>query len=247
MFFNARSFNFWAWRMTEKLLQSQMRGLRLSEALRSGFSTNRNMVAYICWLKLCKRAPPWDSYSQYIVIALIYIWDNVRENPPDICHAMGSINVCSYSLLWRAKYSIYTTSCECWKNCFHRERAGGMYSAFPYAFSQLATWSSRHFWLRKIVFLFSLSNSSLSSLLFSIFAQETTYSVIVHAMPQLYWTIAKLFWYVFFTYTYHFFYFTFFRMKAIALAPNQDIAPIITSACIYCTTAPLLRIHNISC
>jgi ABC-type multidrug transport system permease subunit len=91
------------------------------------------------------------------------------------------------------------------RTVFYRERAAGMYSAFPYAFGQVA-----------IEFPY-------------VMVQALIYGVLVYAMIGFEWTVAKFLWYMFFMY-FTLLYFTFYGMMAVGLTPNESIAAIISSA-----------------
>uniref|UniRef100_A0A453F0X3 ABC transporter domain-containing protein n=1 Tax=Aegilops tauschii subsp. strangulata TaxID=200361 RepID=A0A453F0X3_AEGTS len=91
------------------------------------------------------------------------------------------------------------------RTVFYRERAAGMYSAFPYAFGQVV-----------IELPYTL-------------AQATVYGVIVYSMIGFEWTAPKFFWYLFFMY-FTLLYFTFYGMMAVGLTPNYHIASIVSSA-----------------
>ncbi|KAF2314320.1 hypothetical protein GH714_025364 [Hevea brasiliensis] len=91
------------------------------------------------------------------------------------------------------------------RTVFYRERASGMYSAFPYAFAQVAI---------EIPY---------------IFVQAAVYGVIIYTMIGFEWTASKFFWYLFFTF-FSFLHFTFYGMMAMALSPNQHFASTINVA-----------------
>ncbi|KAF9614059.1 hypothetical protein IFM89_014859 [Coptis chinensis] len=91
------------------------------------------------------------------------------------------------------------------RTVFYRERAAGMYSAFPYAFAQVAI-EIPH-----------------------IFLQTLIYGVIVYAMIDFKWTVAKFLWYLFYMY-FTFLYFTYYGMMAVGLTPNGAIAAIASSS-----------------
>ncbi|EMS67534.1 Pleiotropic drug resistance protein 4 [Triticum urartu] len=91
------------------------------------------------------------------------------------------------------------------RTVFYRERAAGMYSAFPYAFGQVA-----------IEFPYVL-------------VQALIYGGLVYSMIGFEWTVAKFLWYLFFMY-FTMLYFTFYGMMAVGLTPNESIAAIISSA-----------------
>ncbi|KAL0354743.1 UNVERIFIED_CONTAM: Pleiotropic drug resistance protein 1 [Sesamum radiatum] len=89
------------------------------------------------------------------------------------------------------------------RTVFYRERAAGLYSAFPYAFGQAVI---------EVPYCF---------------AQATIYGTIVYAMIGFQWTAAKYFWYIFFMF-FTLLYFTLYGMMAVAATPNQHIAHIIS-------------------
>ncbi|KAM3351058.1 hypothetical protein ACQJBY_023217 [Aegilops geniculata] len=91
------------------------------------------------------------------------------------------------------------------RTVFYRERAAGMYSAFPYAFGQVA-----------IEFPYIL-------------VQTVIYGVLVYSMIGFEWSVAKFFWYLFFMY-FTLLYFTFYGMMAVGLTPNESVAAIISGA-----------------
>ncbi|XP_038714134.1 pleiotropic drug resistance protein 1-like isoform X2 [Tripterygium wilfordii] len=90
------------------------------------------------------------------------------------------------------------------RTVFYRERAAGMYSALPYAFAQVVI---------ELPY---------------IFVQATIYGLVVYAMIQFEWTVAKVLWFFFFMY-FTLLYYTFYGMMAVALTPNQHIATIMSS------------------
>ncbi|KDP41963.1 hypothetical protein JCGZ_26981 [Jatropha curcas] len=91
------------------------------------------------------------------------------------------------------------------RTVFYREKAAGMYSAFPYAFAQV--------WIE----------------LPYIFFQAMVYGLIVYAMIGFEWTAVKFFWYLFFMY-FTLLYYTFYGMMSVAVTPNQHVAAIVSTA-----------------
>jgi ABC-type multidrug transport system permease subunit len=91
------------------------------------------------------------------------------------------------------------------RSVFYRERAAGMYSAIPYAISQVVI---------ELPY---------------VLAQAVTYGVIVYAMIGFEWSASKFFWYLFFMY-FTFLYFTFYGMMTVAVTPNQHVASIVATA-----------------
>ncbi|KAM1812529.1 hypothetical protein ACFX11_026464 [Malus domestica] len=87
----------------------------------------------------------------------------------------------------------------------YRERAAGMYSAFPFAFGQAV-----------IEIPYTL-------------IQTIIYGVIVYTMVGFEWTVSKFFLYLFFM-CFTFLYFTFHGMMAVAITPNNTISIVVSSA-----------------
>ncbi|KAF9614056.1 hypothetical protein IFM89_014856 [Coptis chinensis] len=88
---------------------------------------------------------------------------------------------------------------------YYRERAAGMYSAFPYAFAQVAI-EVPH-----------------------IFLQTLIYGAVVYSMIGFQWETGKFLWYLFYMY-FTFLYFTYYGMMAVSLTPNEAIAAIASGA-----------------
>ncbi|KAJ7294134.1 hypothetical protein O6H91_19G003400 [Diphasiastrum complanatum] len=91
------------------------------------------------------------------------------------------------------------------RTVFYRERAAGMYSAFPYAFGQV---------IIEIPY---------------VFVQTIVYGLIVYSMIAFQWTVAKFFWYLYFMFC-TFMYFTYYGMMAVSLTPNHQFSAIVSSA-----------------
>ncbi|TVU19429.1 hypothetical protein EJB05_35577, partial [Eragrostis curvula] len=100
------------------------------------------------------------------------------------------------------------------RTVFYRERAAGMYSAFPYAFGQATD---------------QLISSQVVIELPYALVQDILYGVIVYSMIGFEWTAAKFFWYLFFGY-FTMLYFTFYGMMAVGLTPNYHIAAVVSAA-----------------
>ncbi|KAK3164744.1 hypothetical protein QOZ80_1AG0024050 [Eleusine coracana subsp. coracana] len=144
-----------------------------------------------------------------IIIALLFgsmFWDLGRktDNQQDLFNAMGSMYAAVLYIGVQNSGSVQPVVVV-ERTVFYRERAAGMYSAFPYAFGQVA-----------IEFPY-------------IFVQTLIYGVLVYAMIGFEWTVAKFLWYLFFMY-FTLLYFTFYGMMAVGLTPNESIAAIISSA-----------------
>ncbi|KAF8696864.1 hypothetical protein HU200_036503 [Digitaria exilis] len=131
-------------------------------------------------------------------------YNTVRKTSQDLINAMGS--------MYAAVLFIGIMNCTSVqpvvaveRTVFYRERAAGMYSAFPYAFGQIV-----------IELPYAL-------------AQDILYGVIVYSMIGFEWTAAKFFWYLFFAY-FTLLYFTFYGMMAVGITPNSNIATVVSAA-----------------
>ncbi|CAD6230889.1 unnamed protein product [Miscanthus lutarioriparius] len=157
------------------------------------------------------RNPPYNTVRFFFttIIALLLgtiFWDlgGKVSTSQDLMNAMGS--------MYAAVLFIGVMNCTSVqpvvaveRTVFYRERAAGMYSAFPYAFGQVV-----------IELPYAL-------------VQDILYGVIVYSMIGFEWTAAKFFWYLFFGY-FTLLYFTFYGMMAVGMTPNYHIASIVSSA-----------------
>ncbi|XP_074271811.1 pleiotropic drug resistance protein 1-like [Silene latifolia] len=91
------------------------------------------------------------------------------------------------------------------RTVFYRERAAGMYSALPYAFSQILI--EMPYCLLQTVF----------------------YGATVYAMMDFQWTASKFFYYLYFMY-FTLLYYTYYGMMAVGVTPNASVAAIVSSA-----------------
>ncbi|KAG0455315.1 hypothetical protein HPP92_024607 [Vanilla planifolia] len=143
-----------------------------------------------------------------VIIALMFgtIFLNVgrkTEKQQDLYNAMGSMFGAvmfmgvSYATAIRPIVTIERT-------VFYRERAAGMYSAFPFAFGQVLIEQPY------------------------VFAQSLVYCILVYSMIGFEWSPTKFLWYIFFTY-FTLLYYTYYGMLAVAVTPNQTIASIVAS------------------
>lgn len=144
-----------------------------------------------------------------IVIALMFgtmFWDLGKKTrrSQDLFNAMGSMYAAVLYIGVQNSGSVQPVVVV-ERTVFYRERAAGMYSAFPYAFGQVA-----------IEFPY-------------VMVQTLIYGVLVYSMIGFEWTVAKFLWYLFFMY-FTLLYFTFYGMMAVGLTPNESIAAIISSA-----------------
>ncbi|PAN23236.1 hypothetical protein PAHAL_4G078000 [Panicum hallii] len=126
-----------------------------------------------------------------------------REKPQDLFNAMGSMYAAILTIGVLNAASVQpVVSVE--RTAFYRERAAGMYSAFPYAFGQV-----------------------LIELPYTL-VQTCIYGTIVYAMMGFKWTVTKFFWYLFFMY-FTLLYFIFCGMMAIGLTQNHTVASIVSA------------------
>ncbi|KAK4489205.1 hypothetical protein RD792_005000 [Penstemon davidsonii] len=90
------------------------------------------------------------------------------------------------------------------RTVFYRERAAGMYSAFPYAMAQVVV--------------------EIPYVLF----QSAHFTIIVYAMVGFEWTAAKFLWFYFVTFL-TILYFTYYGMMTVSITPNHQLAAIVGS------------------
>ncbi|GAB4850286.1 transcription factor [Ancistrocladus abbreviatus] len=91
------------------------------------------------------------------------------------------------------------------RTVFYRERAAGLYSALPYAMSQVVV---------EVPF---------------VLVQAAYYTVIVYAMVSFQWTAAKFFWFFFISF-FSFLYFTYYGMMTVSITPNHQVASVFAAA-----------------
>ncbi|KAL9265410.1 Pleiotropic drug resistance protein 1-like protein [Drosera capensis] len=127
-----------------------------------------------------------------------------RGSQQDLFNAMGSMYTAVIFLgITNATGVQPVVSVE--RTVFYRERAAGMYSALPYAVGQV---------LIELPYCF---------------VQAVIYGVIVYAMMDFQWSVAKFFWYIYFMY-FSLMYFTYYGMMTVGITPNVNVAAIISSA-----------------
>ncbi|KAK4359611.1 hypothetical protein RND71_021840 [Anisodus tanguticus] len=132
-------------------------------------------------------------------------WDlgSRRRRQQDLFNAAGSMYASVLFLgIQNAAVAQPVVSIE--RTVFYRERAAGMYSAFPYAFGQIVI---------ELPY---------------IFVQTVVFGVIAYGMIGFEWTITKFFWYQFFMF-FTLLYFTLYGMMTVAVTPNLSIAGIISN------------------
>ncbi|XP_051151375.1 pleiotropic drug resistance protein 1-like [Andrographis paniculata] len=147
-------------------------------------------------------------FSFTTFIALIFgtiFWDigSKWNTQQDLMNAMGSMYAAINFLGFQYGSTVQpVVAIE--RTVFYREKAAGMYSPLPYAFSQF---------LIEIPYIFS---------------QSVVYGTIVYAMMGFDWTAQKFFWFIFFTF-FSLLYFVLYGMMTVAVTPNQYISSIISS------------------
>ncbi|KAK8473548.1 hypothetical protein PHAVU_001G166000 [Phaseolus vulgaris] len=169
-----------------------------------------------CMACLWKQHWSYWRNSQYTVLRFLFsttvavllgsmFWNlgSKIEKQQDLFNVMGSMYA-AVILLSIKNSSAVQPVVAVERTVFYRERAAGMYSAFPYAFAQV---------------LIELPY---------VLGQAVAYSIIIYAMIGYEWTVAKFFWCLFFMY-FTFLYFTYYGMMAVALTPNEHISTIVSS------------------
>ncbi|GJN05636.1 hypothetical protein PR202_ga23283 [Eleusine coracana subsp. coracana] len=126
-----------------------------------------------------------------------------RETQHDIFNAMGAMYAAVLFIGITNATSVQPViSIE--RSVSYRERAAGMYSALPFAFS-----------LVTVEFPYIL-------------VQSLIYGTIFYSLGSFEWTAAKFLWFLFFMY-FTLLYFTFYGMMTTAITPNHTVAPIIAA------------------
>ncbi|XP_047340714.1 pleiotropic drug resistance protein 1-like [Impatiens glandulifera] len=156
------------------------------------------------------RNPTYTAMRVYITAmmavilgTLSYNMGSKRDRIQDILNSTGSIYV-AVVFLGTSNATLVQPVVDTERTVFYRERAAGMYSAFPYAFGQVVI--------------------ELPHILF----QAIVYTSIIYPLMGLEWTVGKFFWYIFLIY-FTLLYFTFYGMMTVAITPNHNIAAIIAS------------------
>ncbi|GER30614.1 pleiotropic drug resistance 12 [Striga asiatica] len=156
------------------------------------------------------RNPPYTAVRFLFTtfIALIFgtmFWDlGQRWNTQqDLFNAMGSMYAAVNFLGFQYGSTVQpVVAIE--RTVFYREKAAGMYSALPYAFSQ---------------FLIEIPY---------VFVQSVVYALIVYSMMGFDWTAEKFFWFIYFLF-FSLLYFVLYGMMTVAVTPNHNVATIISS------------------
>ncbi|XP_061343449.1 pleiotropic drug resistance protein 1-like isoform X2 [Gastrolobium bilobum] len=146
-------------------------------------------------------------YSAAVAVLLGSMFWNLGskiEKQQDLFNAMGSMYAAVLLIgIMNANSVQPVVAVE--RIVFYRERAAGMYSALPYAFAQVVI---------ELPY---------------VLLQAVVYGFIIYAMIGFEYTVPKVLWYLFFVY-FTFLYFTYYGMMSVAMAPNQHISYIISSA-----------------
>ncbi|PON32553.1 ABC transporter-like [Parasponia andersonii] len=178
------------------------------------YATSLVTQCIVCLWK--QRCSYWQNASYTCVrffftlfVALMFgtlFWNlgGQRNTPKDLLNAMGSMYAAVFFIGVHNGSSVRKVV---WieRLVYYREKAAGMYSAFPYTFAQV---------MIEIPY---------------IFCQATVYSVIVYTMIGFEWTVEKFLWYLFFT-LFAMLYFTSYAMMVVAAIPNLEVATTVSSA-----------------
>ncbi|KAL2236919.1 pleiotropic drug resistance protein 1 [Sesamum indicum] len=156
------------------------------------------------------RNPPYSAVRFVFTtfIALIFgtmFWDlgSKWKTQQDLFNAMGSMYAAINFLGFQYGSTVQpVVAIE--RTVFYREKAAGMYSALPYAFSQ---------------FFIEIPY---------VFLQSVIYSLIVYSMMGFDWTAEKFFWFIYFMF-FSLLYFVLYGMMTVAVTPNHNVAAIISS------------------
>ncbi|GAB2293500.1 transcription factor [Dionaea muscipula] len=142
-----------------------------------------------------------------IVGAIFWKFGTKRDSAEDLTVAMGVLYL-TVLFVGFCNCSTVQPIVAIERTVFYRERASGMYSAFPYAMAQVVV---------EIPF---------------VFVQAVYYSLILYAMLSFQWTAPKFFWFFFITF-FSMLYFTYYGMMTIAMTPNHHVAGIFSTAFFY--------------
>lgn len=156
------------------------------------------------------RNPPYSAvrFLFTVFIALVFgtmFWDlgSKKSTRQDLSNAMGSMYIAIIFLGFQYGSTVQpVVAIE--RTVFYRERAAGMYSALPYAFS---------------TFLIEVPY---------VFVQTILYSVIVYSMMGFEWTVVKFFWFIYFMF-FSLLFFVLYGMMTVAITPNHNVAAVISS------------------
>ncbi|KAL6524197.1 transcription factor [Orobanche minor] len=156
------------------------------------------------------RNPPYTAVRFLFTAFIAFIfgtmfWDlgSRWKTQQDLFNAMGSMYAAINFLGFQYGSTVQpVVAIE--RTVFYREKAAGMYSALPYAFSQ---------------FLIEIPY---------VFAQSVVYCLVVFSMMGFDWSVEKFFWFIYFVF-FSFLYFVLYGMMTVAVTPNHNVAAIISS------------------
>ncbi|XP_051119662.1 pleiotropic drug resistance protein 1-like [Andrographis paniculata] len=156
------------------------------------------------------RNPPYSAVRFLFTIFMACVfgsmfWDlgSKRTTRQDLSNAMGSMYIAIIFLGFQYGSTVQpVVAIE--RTVFYRERAAGMYSALPYAFSQ---------------FMIEVPY---------IFVQSMLYSIITYSMMGFQWEVGKFFWFAYFIF-FSLLFFVLYGMVTVAVTPNHNVAAIISS------------------
>ncbi|KAL9150125.1 hypothetical protein ABFS82_12G149200 [Erythranthe guttata] len=156
------------------------------------------------------RNPQYNAIRFFITIAIgvifgVIFWNKGQkiEKQQDLQNLLGAIYAAVIFLGATNSTSVQgVVAIE--RTVFYREKAAGMYSALPYAFSQVAVET------------------------LYIAAQTVIYALILYSMIGFEWRIGKFLWFYYFIFT-CFVYLTLYGMMLIALTPGVQVGAIMAS------------------
>ncbi|XP_057978363.1 ABC transporter G family member 42-like [Malania oleifera] len=143
-------------------------------------------------------------FAAFILGTIFWQVGGKRENASDLTIIIGAMYA-SVLFIGINNCSTVQPVVAIERTVFYRERAAGMYSAFPYAMAQV---------ICEIPY---------------VFIQAVYYSLIVYALLGFQWTLAKFFWFFFISF-FSFLYFTYYGMMMVSITPNLELASILASA-----------------
>ncbi|KAL6501902.1 transcription factor [Orobanche gracilis] len=156
------------------------------------------------------RNPPYTAVRFMFTAFIAFIfgsmfWDlgSRWKTQQDLFNAMGSMYA-AIIFLGVQYCSTVQPVVAIERTVFYREKAAGMYSALPYAFSQV---------LIEIPY---------------VLVQSVVYCLIVFSMMNFKWSVEKFFWFIYFVF-FSFLYFVLYGMMTVAVTPNHNVAAIVSS------------------
>ncbi|XP_058203394.1 ABC transporter G family member 39-like isoform X1 [Rhododendron vialii] len=154
------------------------------------------------------RNPQYNAIRFFITIVIgaifgFILWKKGQQmtKAQDLINLMGAMYA-ALLFLGATNASSVQAIVNIERTVFYRERAAGMYSALPYAFSQVAI---------EVVY---------------VTIQTLVYSLILYSMIGFEWKVGKVLWFSYYLLM-CFIYFTMYGMMVAALTPNVQIAAIV--------------------